>query len=103
MTKAKTPNYSDEQIAIIRAAAPLNFDSAKVIADQIGKPHKGVVAICARLGIAYEGKKAARKRGTPKADLLASIAVAVGSDTAELAGLEKATVPALTNLLARLA
>jgi hypothetical protein len=95
MTKIQTPNYSDVQVAIIRAFTPTGKDGAfnqadcAAIAampemnDADGNPRKSrsIVAKVKTLGLPYEKKAVVRKDGTKvqsKADLVAEIAKMAG-------------------------
>lgn len=96
----KTVNYTPEMEAMIRAAAPLTFDSAAALGERMGKGARSIIAKAKSLGVEYIAKEAPKKRVTgtvAKADIVASIAHAVGVDA--LDGLEKAPAAALVKLL----
>ena len=100
----KTPNYSAEQIAVITNAAEagaLNANDAAVIAAEIGKSKRSVIAKIKSLDLPYVAAVRPTKgvRDVTKADLVTQIAVTIGTDSADLKGLEKATAKALKNLL----
>lgn len=100
MATAKTVNYTPEMEAAIRAAAPITFDSAAVLAEKLGKPARSIIAKAKSLGVEYIAKPAPAKRvagSASKAEIVASIAQAVGVDN--LDGLEKAPAAALVKLL----
>ena len=95
-------NYTDEMVAVLNAAAPINYEKAQVLAVELGRGVRSIIAKCKREGIEYVSKPApAKKKPMPtKADFVYAIAQAVNSDPDELAGLEKATGQGLANLLA---
>ena len=96
-------NYTDKEAKVIASASPLTFEKAQEIADQLGKTQRSVIAKAKSMGLAYipKAKPAKRPAGETKADLVNRIAVALGSDSAELVGLEKATTASLNAILAR--
>ena len=100
-------SYSKEMAAVIRKAEPLTFDKAQEIASMdafvaAGKSQKSVIAKAKSMGVAYIPKPKAAKRPTQetKSDLVDRIAVAVGGDSSEFAGLSKATTASLLAVLA---
>lgn len=95
----KAANYTPEQEAAIRNAAPITFESAEALAKKIGKTQRGVISKAKQLGVEYIPKQAAKKRGTPKADLIAKIANHFSMAESDLEGLEKATAQALQALI----
>jgi len=101
MTKEKAEkvaNYSAEQEAEIKAAAPLNLDKAKALAEKMGKSYRSVIAKAKSLDVPYESKPAPTKRPVQitKVELVAEISKSLSG--AKLDGLEKATTAALVNL-----
>ena len=99
-------SYSKEMEAVIRSAEPLTFDKAQDIASldafvAAGKSQKSVVAKAKSMGVAYIPKPKPAKRPTPetKSDLVDRIAVALGGDSSDFAGLSKATTAALLAVL----
>lgn len=94
----KAKNYTAEQVAIIKAAEPLDLAKAKAIGTEIGKSYQSVIAKCLSEGIEYQSKKPEPKRvnQVTKADLVKEIAERL--DGANLKGLEKATAISLKNL-----
>lgn len=94
-------NYSPEMEARIRAAAPLNMDSAKEIAAEIGKSYRSVIAKAKSLGVEYHSKPKPQKRvgGMTKPQMVAAIATALDVDAEKLEGLEKSTALSLGTLL----
>lgn len=89
----------------MKAAAPLNFETATEIADRFGLKARSVVASAIRNGIAYTKKAKVNKAGLPvtsKEDLIESIANKIGVAVASLEGLEKASKSALLILDAKL-
>lgn len=99
MSKEKAPNYSAEQVAEIEAAAPLNLEKAKALADAMGKSYRSIIAKAKSLGVAYESVPAPAKRPAKetKAEIVAEIEKAL-PNAASLSGLEKSTIRALVNL-----
>lgn len=95
-------NYTETETQKLVAASPLTFDKAQEIALELGKSQRSVIAKAKSLGLDYIPKPKAAKRpaGETKADLVNRIAVAVGGDSADLLGLEKATAGSLSALLA---
>ena len=92
----------------MKAAAPLNFESATAIADRFGLKARSVVASAIRNGIAYNKKAKVNKVGLPvidKGELVERIAENLTVSVEALEGLEKASKSALealavtTNLL----
>jgi hypothetical protein len=99
MATAKTVNYTPEMEAAIRAAAPITFDSAAVLAEKLGKPARSIIAKAKSLGVEYIAKPAPAKRvtgGASKAEVVASISAKLGG--VDLSGLDKATSAALAAL-----
>lgn len=97
------PNYTPEMVEVIRNwPQPLNQAAAVAIADQIGRNSRSVIAKIKSLGLTYEIKRPARKRGassSTKQDTINAIAKGLDMDADDLIGLEKATARALTALL----
>ena len=100
--KVTTMSYTKTEIQKLVAASPLTFDKAQEIALELGKSQRSIIAKAKSLGLDYIPKPKAAKRpaGETKADLVNRIAVAVGGDSADLLGLEKATAGSLSALLA---
>ena len=100
---AKTAvNYTDAMVAILRAAAPVDYDKAQALSVELGRGARSIIAKCKRENIEYISKPApAKKKAAPsKNDLVAAISGKVGRLPIE--GLEKATGMALAELLASL-
>jgi hypothetical protein len=99
--QAKAANYSPEQEAMLRAASPLNLESAKSLADEMGKSYRSVIAKVKSMGLPYESKPTPKKRpgGATKSEAVAAIATALDLEASELDGLEKATGLALATIL----
>jgi hypothetical protein len=97
----KAVNYSDAMVAILKDAAPIDYEKAQILGKQLGKGARSIIAKCKRENIEYISKPApAKKKPQPtKADTLAAIASALAIDLAKLSGLEKATGQSLNNLL----
>jgi hypothetical protein len=99
-------SYSKEMEAVIRSASPLTFDKAQEIASMdafvaAGKSQRSVVAKAKQMGVTYIPKPKPAKRPTQdtKSDLVDRIAVALGGDSSDFAGLNKATTAALLAVL----
>ena len=94
----KAQNYSDEQVAILQSFDSITYAQAQELAEQFGKKHRSVISKIKHLGIDYIPKPKPEKRQAKetKAELVEKIETETG---ASLAGLEKATVRSLMNLL----
>lgn len=94
-----TVNYTEAQEAIIRAAAPLDMDSAREIAGQIGKSHRSVIAKAKNMGVEYRSKPKPQKRvgGMQKTEMVEKIGEQLGG--VDLTGLEKSPSRSLATLL----
>ena len=92
-------NYTEEMVATLKTNAPIDFAKAQVLAVDLDRSVKSIIAKCKREGIEYISKPApAKKKSAPtKADLVSAICKAVDLDSCD--GLEKATGLALSNLL----
>ena len=97
-TAEKAKNYTAEQVAIIKAAEPLDLAKAKSVGAEIGKSYQSIIAKCLSEGIVYESKKPEPKRvnQVTKADMVKVISARLDSDN--LKGLEKATAISLKHL-----
>ena len=100
-TSTKTvavPNYSKEQMQMITDASPLNLEKAKVLADEMGKTYRSVIAKAKSMELEYVSKPAPRKKAVQatKSELVAWISNATDRDCD---GLEKATRSALLLLI----
>lgn len=95
----KAANYSPEQEAIIKAAAPLNLEKAKEIAGQIDKTFRSVISKAKSMGVEYASQPAQKKRvgGSTKTAMVEKLE---GFTNQKLEGLEKSTAIALANLVA---
>ena len=98
-----TVNYTPEMIAVMTAAAPIDYAKAQALAVQLDRGVRSIIAKCKREGIDYISKPApAKKKAAPnKADMVAAICSAL--DMPDCSGLEKATGAALNNLLENIA
>ena len=98
-TKAEAAkNYSVEQVAILKAAAPIDLEKAKVLGDQLGKSYRSIIAKCMSEKIEYVAKKPEPKRinNVTKSDMVKAIQSRLND--ADLKGLEKATARSLNHL-----
>lgn len=69
-------NYTDSMVAKIKAAAPLNIETAKELAADFGVSHRSVISKAKHLGVEYvkaQRAPASRDAGPTKAALLVSI------------------------------
>ena len=91
-------NYTDEMVAKLREAAPMDYAKAKALAPIIGRSAKSIVSKCKSEGIEYISQPAPVKKVAPrtKAQTLALIEREVGI---ELTGLDKAPAAALVKVL----
>ena len=96
-------NYTETEAQAIIDAAPLDFNSAQMLAKKIGKPYRSVISKAKSLGVDYVSKTATKKRGPNKDLLVDAIAKAMHIDSAHLEGLERATAKSLDRLLEHLA
>ena len=98
-----TVNYTPEMIAVMTAAAPIDYAKAQALAVQLDRGVRSIIAKCKREGFEYVSKPApAKKKSAPsKVDLVAAICKGLSIDDCE--GLEKATGAALNKLLSNLA
>ena len=92
-------NYTEEMVATLKTNAPIDFAKAQVLAVELDRSVKSIIAKCKRENIEYISKPApAKKKYAPtKADLVSAICKAVDLDACD--GLEKATGLALSKLL----
>ena len=92
------PNYTEAQVKALVKAQPVTLAVAKQFAADWNKSVKSIVAKSVSMGVYVAAERAERKGAKPtKADLVKAIAKA--TDSASLAGLEKAPAVALNNLL----
>ena len=102
-TTTKTEvNYTPEMVAILKANAPLDFAKAEMLAVQLGKNVRSIIAKAKREGVDYISKPApAKKKAAPsKIDMVEAICKGLSIESCE--GLEKATGSALATLLANI-
>jgi len=106
--KEKTPNYSAEQIAVIEAAAaagPIDGNVAEKIGKEIGKTKRSVISKVKSMEIEYVSAVRPVKgtRSVTKQEMVDQIADFIGTDSAILSGLQKATAASLKALLEQVA
>lgn len=91
-------SYTKEQELVLTNASPVNYDEAKVIGEAIGKSLPSVISKLQSMELVYIKKVVPAKKVAKetKAELVTKIEKATGAD---LAGLDKSTAKALTNLL----
>jgi hypothetical protein len=100
--KNKAPNFTPEQEAAIRDAAPLNQAKARELAAAMGKTERSITAKAVRMGVAYERKQPVTKNGSPvekKEAIVAQIATLVSGNLDGLDKAPKAALQALRNHL----
>ena len=98
--------YTDVMVAKLNAGAPWTFAGAEAFAKEHNLSTRSVVSKIKSLGLDYTPKpKAARKNpdALRKADVVAAIAAQMGADADKLAGLAKADMRALAELVRCLA
>ena len=89
-------------VAKLNAGAPWTFAGAEAFAKANNLSTRSVVSKIKSLGLEYQPKpKAARKNpdAIRKADVVAALAVKLGADADKIAGLAKADMKALTELV----
>jgi molybdopterin converting factor small subunit len=96
--EVKVANYSEEQVAKIKEgyAAGVAID---VIAAEVGKTVRSVIAKLSKEGVYKAKAKEAGKREMLKAEMVAEISKEIGVSEEVLESLEKATGPALMAVL----
>ena len=92
-------NYTESQVAELTNLAPMNYEQAKAWGQLHGKSGRTVVSKIKSLDLAYTPKPAPEPKAkeVTKAEIVKMIEAKLAADT-KLAGLEKATVKALTDL-----
>ena len=92
------PNYSDADVAAIRAMSPINLEKAKILAEMLGKSWRSIIAKCGTEKIQYFSKPKPVKKVTPitKSELARRVSVMLERD---LTGLEKTTSAVLLKLI----
>ena len=104
MATEKIVNYTEEQVAVMKAeylAAPTD-ETVKALAERFGKSVRSIVAKLAKEEVYVPKAKAEAKRTMLKSEMVAEIAKLVGKDEEVMESLEKATGPALLAVLAAL-
>ena len=102
MSEKIESKYTPAVIARMNELAPLDFAKCKTIGEEFNLPQRGVVASAQRNKIAYVVKKRVSKSGkvvASKSDLVSAIATEMDLSVEAVAGLEKATKEALTNMV----
>lgn len=99
-TADREPNYTEEMVATLTAAAPLNLEKAKALEETLGRSWRSIVAKAKSLGLEYEAaeKPAKKEAKETKAEIVAEIETACGIEEGFFSGLEKATARALIRL-----
>ena len=92
-------NYTEAQVAELKALAPMNFEQATAWGVLNGKKGRSVVSKILSEEFAYIKKEvpAPKAKEMTKAQIVALIEAKLAPET-KLAGLEKATVAALSTL-----
>lgn len=94
-------NYTDSMIAKIKAAAPLNIETAKELASDFGVSHRSVISKAKHLGVEYvkaQRAPASRDAGPTKVAMLVSIRQLMDLPTRE-GDLTKAELAAILDRL----
>lgn len=97
--EAVVQNYSDEVTQQVVSEYKSGV-AVEVIAANVGKSVRSVIAKLSREGVYVAKQKAAGEKGVTKSDLVAKIADKFGVEVEKLASLEKATKEALAILAA---
>lgn len=96
--------YTDAMVARMVAKGAFTFAEAEAFAKEFNLSTRSVVSKVKSLGLPYTAKpKAARKNpdAVRKADVVAALAIKLGANADKLAGLAKADMKALTELVNR--
>lgn len=97
-------NYTDQMVAAIEAAAPLNLAKAHALASDslfAEVSYRSIISKARSLGVAYEAQAKVAKATTVrvrKSDVVAAIARDLNADADALAGLAKADQRSLAAL-----
>ena len=98
-------NYTDKMEAELRKIGSFNYDSAVAFADRYEDLNtRSVVSKVKSMGLEYTPRVVA-KASTPrirKSDIVAALAEQIGADADALAGLAKADMRSLNELVSRL-
>lgn len=90
MTKATQTNYTAEQTQDVITAYQAG-ETVEAIATRLGKSTRSIVAKLSREGVYKAKSKAKGEQVTRKADLIAEIALSIGTSEELIESLEKAT------------
>ena len=92
-------NYTPEMIAVLTAAAPIDYAKAQELGLQLDRGVRSIIAKCKREGIEYISKPAPAKKkaAISKIEMVEAICRALDMDSCE--GLEKSTGAALNKLM----
>jgi len=93
--------YTDKMVLEMTSAGSFTYDSATAFADQYGLSVRSVISKVKNLGLDYTPKPVVASAGprVRKADIVRMIEDQAGANTEDFAGLEKADMRALQNLL----
>ena len=96
-------NYTPAMVATLEAAQPIDYAKAQLLAKQLDRGVRSIIAKTKREGFDYISKPApAKKKAAPtKGDMVAAICAALDMDSCE--GLEKSTGSALNKLMQNIA
>lgn len=97
-TAEKAANYSVEQVQMLRDAAPIDMEKAKILAEKMGKTYRSIIAKAKREQIPYLAKVPEPKKGKDaptKAELVGAMRIVTGL---KLPDLDKASTAALNEL-----
>lgn len=100
MSEEKKPNYTEEQVARLHESAPVDYAKAQLLAEELGKNVRSIIAKVKREGIEYIAKQAPepKRKGPTKKELVEEIVTMGTFAEKAMRGLEKAPVPALQAL-----
>ena len=92
-------NYTPEMIAVLTAAAPIDYAKAQELGLQLDRGVRSIIAKCKREGFDYISKPAPAKKkaAISKIEMVEAICRALDMDSCE--GLEKSTGAALNKLM----
>ena len=97
-------NYTDKMVAEMEKIGSFTYDSAAAYAELNGLSTRSVVGKVKSMGLDYTPRVVA-KAATPrvrKSDIVAALAEQIGADADALAGLAKADMRSLNELVSRI-
>ena len=96
-------NYTPEMVATLEAAQPIDYAKAQLLAKQLDRGVRSIIAKTKREGFDYISKPAPAKKKAAQTtgDMVEAICSALDMDSCE--GLEKSTGAAFNNLMHNIA